>query len=654
MIRAWLAATSAAVAVVAQVAGNFTVDPSSLDFGTVPVGSVSAAQSVTLSSTGPSGVVSSMAVTPSQSEFRPVGSCVDKTIGPESSCTMSFTFAPAAVGARRGTATYVVGGVTITVALSGAGSGTPATTTTTAAPATTVPATTSPPRTTTPPRTTASTARPPFTTAPPTTVLPNPSSSTTSTRPAASTTAPPGSTTTTTTTSPRRSEIGPPTLAVFTSAGTPIGPAGVGVTITGTGYVAGAELAAGADLALSGAAGSTCGTVYFHIDGVRIGSAQPDAAGHVRVTGLSIPGDSDAGRHTVTSSCRPSGTPQQASTGFVVTDASFHRAAFVTSLPHLGQVEITPASAVASLFAVAAVLLLIAFPAELFNSTLEENHEEIRRWFRLRPRPDEPRSATILFIAFVVLSGPLYFLINPKLHLDAGVLAGAFGLSVATGLVTLASDAPTVLFVRRQFREWGRLNVVPGSIWVALVCVLLSRAVRFQPGYFYGLIAGVAIGQRLRDDEGGWLAASSAGLLLILSVGSWVALGPVSHVAGRVTAPFWAVFLEAVLGGVFWVALDSLVIALMPLRFLQGSRITTWSRVAWAVLYGAVLLAFAHILLRPGSGYVADTRTSPAAVVVALFVGFALFSSGFWAYFRYRRPRPPAGLQAAADGLGQR
>jgi len=136
-----------------------------------------------------------------------------------------------------------------------------------------------------------------------------------------------------------------------------------------------------------GQAGPDCGTVYFFIDGQRLGSASPDAAGSVGRKGLSVPGDADTGHHDVTSSCRASGSPVLATAGFDVTEASVHRSALATSLPHTDQVDFGADQLLISALAVAGLLVLIAFPAELFNTTLEEHYGEVRGWFGLRPRP---------------------------------------------------------------------------------------------------------------------------------------------------------------------------------------------------------------------------------------------------------------------------
>ncbi len=613
-----------------------TLLPATASYGPVMAGDSTSAQTFTFSSaspvmlnsvgtTGPFGITG--------------GSC---TPGVVASCTVNVAFSPTVVGTLSGSV-FVVYNADNTVRSTLTGVATPATTTTVPATTTTVEETTTTARATT---TTATTTapRPTTTTATATTTTVE---STTSTLESTTTTV--AETTTSTSTSTTTSTLAPapagrgPTLDATAAGGRRSGPPGIGITVTGAGYPA-ARDGAGEEAAPSRAqSGPACPTVYFFVDGRRIGSTGPDTVGDVRKSGLSVPGDVDPGRHDVAASCRSAGTPVLATSTFEVTDAAIHRNALATSLPQVDQIDFGADQLLISALAVLGLLVMIAFPAELFNTTLEEHYDEVRGWFGLKPRPlGGGRHHGALLAAFLLLSGPLWFAMQASSRLDAATAVGALGLSLATGVVVLASDLPEVVHVRRRYRERASPIALPGSFVIAVACVLLSRAVHFQPGYFYGLLGGLALSRSLEKDESGRLAGRTVAFLLVLSIGAWLALLPVSAAAAEDGKTFGTILVENLLGGIFWCALDSLVIAMLPLRLLEGSKVVGWSRLAWGVLYGVTLLAFVHILLRPGTGYVSNTSVSPAGVVIGLFVGFAVFSFAFWGYFRFRKSDPEA------------
>jgi hypothetical protein len=406
------------------------------------------------------------------------------------------------------------------------------------------------------------------------------------------------------------------------------GPPGVGLRVAGGGYPA------------------DCETVYFFFDGTRIGTAKPDSTGTVTGSGLRVPGEAKPGAHRVTSSCASSGSPVVQAATFQVMDADAHRVALVTALPRPDEVDFSPGALLASAAVVIGMLFLIAFPGELFNTTLETHYDEIRGWFGLGPKRPEDRSGRSQFLpfaAFLLAGGLLISLLNPAFAFDQSSLAAAAGLTIALGVVTLAYDLPSLAYVRRHQGDWGRLVILPGTIVIGVACVVLSRVVNFLPGYFYGLIAGLVFRRQIADAVKGRLTAFSAVLVLALSVGSWLAMAPVSEAADKPGASLALLVLEAALGGIFWCGLDTLVIGMLPLRFLGGSEVRAWSRRGWLVLFVLTQMAFVHILLRPSTGYVADTTHSPTTIVLALFVAFAAFSVAFWSYFRYRTPRVPTG-----------
>jgi len=352
-----------------------------------------------------------------------------------------------------------------------------------------------------------------------------------------------------------------------------------------------------------------------------------------------VPGDARPGAHRVTSSCTATPRSPRSATTFLVTRASAHRSAFATSLNQPRQVPTDPARLGTSAVGAVCLLLLLAFPSELFNSTLEENYDEIRRWFRVRPRPPPdgpPRAQALRFVALILVGALVYALLSPDVGLDAASLALVVGLTVALALMSVLFGLPATILVHRQVGEWGRLNVLPGSIAVAAVCVGLSRLLHFQPGYLYGVLAGFAFRSRIDDKQAGRYTAWNNLVALVVCGLAWWARVPVSAAAARPGAGVWLYALEACLVAVFLLGIESVAVGLLPMRFLDGRKVAGWSRAAWVALFGLALFAVVHVLLVPGSGYVNRTSNATELSVVLLYAAFGLASVAFWAYFRFR------------------
>ncbi len=97
--------------------------PPSLDFGSLPVGSSTATQSVTIANTG----VQSTSLTSEtvNSDFHITANTCTSSLAPATSCTVSILFNPTASGSRPGTLTIVSGLGVQTVPLSGSGQSAP-------------------------------------------------------------------------------------------------------------------------------------------------------------------------------------------------------------------------------------------------------------------------------------------------------------------------------------------------------------------------------------------------------------------------------------------------------------------------------------------------------------------------------------------------
>ena len=293
-----------------------------------------------------------------------------------------------------------------------------------------------------------------------------------------------------------------------------------------------------------------------------------------------------------------------------------------------------------SLLLVLLLIPLIVFPSHLFNSTIEANYEEIRGWFRRKRTGDKPQISRggrwkgwPAFLIFTVVSSILYGFLDPAFGLNRTSAVQLTILALSTIILTLAFAVPTRRYMKQLHGDDGYLKVLPGALVFALVCVVASRLANFQPGYFYGVIAGFAFTRTLSKPDEGRAAARAGAFMLVLALAAWGMKSAVA-VEGTTLAPS---VVRAVLGGLFVGGVEGVVFAMLPLRFMSGEKLWAWNKPLWTLLMGAGLFIFVHVLLDPRAEYLANPSYTPLATVIGLFAAFGICSVAFWAYFRYRK-----------------
>lgn len=245
-------------------------------------------------------------------------------------------------------------------------------------------------------------------------------------------------------------------------------------------------------------------------------------------------------------------------------------------------------------------ILFITFPSQLFNLTFQVNYAEIRDWWRrltrkvvrIDRRPVRVSSTAREWTAFgvvLVLGALTGALLDPNFgssisSVDTYV---AILLAICTGIAVPALATGTYHRVRGENRAW-KPHAILGGLAVAVVCVVVSRLTKFEPGYLYGVICGITFTAKLNTTRRGHVVAISTVATVVVAVLAWFAWIPVNSIATRSGASFALVILDDFLASVFVGGLVGTMIALLPLRFLPGWDLRRWRPAAWTACFFTV------------------------------------------------------------------
>jgi hypothetical protein len=317
-----------------------------------------------------------------------------------------------------------------------------------------------------------------------------------------------------------------------------------------------------------------------------------------------------------------------------------------------------------------AIVLFIAFPANIFNQALSENYAEIqimkenaRRKIRSavgmsdhkEPEPtntdgtagttskaNEPGQSTRGWFLGTLAIGALFGgFLDPHFGFNAHSLESLIATFVAFSIGALLS-----WFIAKTFRAHHKyptqtyLKALPLGLGVAFACVFISRITHFEPGYLYGVVVGIAFVASMKDQHNYHLIVISTLSTLSVALAAWFIWIPINHLALEGGGNFLLAILDDVLGSIFIGGIIGSVIGLLPLEGLSGGTLVKWRRDVWAGVFGLAVFLLVSVELRPSSG---PTHPGGAPIVTAilLFVGFAGLSFYTRWYFAQRKLHKP-------------
>jgi hypothetical protein len=350
-----------------------------------------------------------------------------------------------------------------------------------------------------------------------------------------------------------------------------------------------------------------------------------------------------------------------------------------TTLPTPHQAFSSVVHTVENVVITSVAIVFITFPAQMFNSTLDENYVEIVAiWRRLlwrmggrrrlakkrraqwatrnAPEADDksPRRELVTFLSVLATGSLIGGFRDPSFGFTLASVANFVGTFMALAVLIAAPWIVATAYRKTKRRRTdAKLRAIPAGIVIAMMSVLISRLAHFQPGYLYGVVCGVAFAHKLAKKEEGHVVSLESAATLLVAVGAWIAFVPVDAAALHPGSSFWVALADDWLSSIFVGGLVGVTIGLLPLRFLPGGTLFKWNRVVWGALFGVASFGVVAIMLRPSSGP-ARPGSAPVVTVVVLFVLFGGVSVAFRQYFASRHPAGDSESRVTAPtGVGR-
>ncbi len=197
-------------------------------------------------------------------------------------------------------------------------------------------------------------------------------------------------------------------------------------------------------------------------------------------------------------------------------------------------------------------------------------------------------------------------------------------LAIAFFLLSFVASWVSGLIIRRA---WGAMAVVaiqPSIILFAIVGVIVARILDFSPGF----LVGVAIGLELLQAS---KRVSARAVFVQIAVVTGFAL--VAWVVYSFFAPgndFFGMLLEDTMVATTAEGLTGALIAVFPLKFLDGRELWEVSKRLWVAAFLIVGTAFALLVLPTA---IAGTDVADYATWLVVFAVFGGVSFAVWLIF---------------------
>ena len=311
------------------------------------------------------------------------------------------------------------------------------------------------------------------------------------------------------------------------------------------------------------------------------------------------------------------------------------------SIPTIDRIFRTPLLAITAGGIALAILLLVAFPAELLNSTLASNTRRLGRWYAaIEGSVDRAtewfaavtRTRALAAAILVVLTALIFGFVDPDYGFDPVSLRMTVSLAIGLFVVTYGASWISGAIIERVWDIPTRVGLQPAALVFAVLGVIVARLLEFSPGFLIGLVIGLDLLTRVGAPHRVRATLTNIGVMVGLALLAWVGFSIATALSTGEPSVLGLLLSDALVATTAE-GLTAAVAALMPLGFLQGHEIYRRSKLLWAAVFTAVAALFALIVLPTASGE--EGEVADVGFWMLIMVIFAAVTLTLWAVLQF-------------------
>ncbi|MFH1533555.1 MAG: hypothetical protein ABID64_01340 [Nitrospirota bacterium] len=281
------------------------------------------------------------------------------------------------------------------------------------------------------------------------------------------------------------------------------------------------------------------------------------------------------------------------------------------------------------------IFLVVGIASFLFNNVIEVHGDEINKFTKKIPLLNlfeksklRKNSFTrkIVLLILLILFGLVAAHITPEFSLFEQKNLGILIITVATVILATYAKDMMRFFLARKWNcpAFFKPNIL--GLFLAVICVVLSRNLAIPPGYLFGIPMGLFIFAEKFDRNEGKFEYYSLTWMFLMAIAVWFATPYTANY--EVVHDLFNLLYIILLEGVFF--------ELFPLTFLPGEAIFKWSKIAWASIFGAVSFLILHSLFNPNSTFSAINENPPTKNTLIILGIFVATSVVIWGIAKLR------------------